>query len=84
MTAFHIPGYRKSLSPSKARRLLAEAQNWRCCWCGEVMEYRRRDEPIRPMTVTIEHVTPRSQGGGKYDWFNVAAAHRICNSSREQ
>lgn len=56
---------------------LAEAQNWRCCWCGE----HCHPEPNTPKSATIEHVQPRSQGGSD-DWDNLAMACASCNHRR--
>jgi hypothetical protein len=41
------------------RCTLAEAQNWKCCWCGTYCI----PEPGHSNSATIEHVTPRSLGG---------------------
>lgn len=65
-----------------ARRLyvrtrLAEAQNWRCCWCG----VKCRPEPGYKNSVTLEHVTPRSEGGSD-ERDNLAMACHACNSRR--
>jgi hypothetical protein len=67
---------------------LCEAQNWRCCYCGIHMELGRErmwtDQTWRATTgvgATIEHVVPRVAGGTN-DWFNLAAACRLCNNAR--
>lgn len=59
------------------RTRLAEAQNWRCCWCGRHVSIfqGRRD------SATIEHVLPKSQGGTD-DWENLAMSCARCNSNR--
>lgn len=56
---------------------LAEAQNWRCCWCGTEC----RPEPNLKDSATIEHVTPKSLGGSD-DWDNLAMACAYCNHKR--
>lgn len=56
---------------------LAEAQNWKCCWCG----ISCIPEPNRKNSATIEHVTPRSLGGDD-DWENYAMACASCNHRR--
>lgn len=56
---------------------LAEAQNWKCCWCGEPC----RPEANHPDSATIEHVQPRSFGGAD-DWENYAMACATCNHKR--
>jgi len=56
---------------------LAEAQNWRCCWCGTTC----RPEPSHANSATIEHVQPRSLGGAN-EWDNYAMACNHCNNKR--
>lgn len=56
---------------------LAEAQNWKCCWCGTECI----PEPNRKNSATIEHVTPRSLGGAD-EWENYAMACASCNHRR--
>jgi len=56
---------------------LAEAQNWRCCWCG----IDCIPEPNHKNSATIEHVTPRSLGGAD-EWENYAMACARCNHRR--
>lgn len=51
---------------------LAEAQNWRCCWCHTEMTAK---------TATIEHVRPRSLNGADHK-DNYVAACSSCNSKR--
>jgi 5-methylcytosine-specific restriction endonuclease McrA len=54
----------------RERHALAEAQNWRCAYCGKIMGFD---------TVSIEHVIPRWQGGSD-DLANKVAACKPCNS----
>ena len=54
------------------RHKLAEAQNWRCAYCGCVMDFG---------TVTIEHVVPLGRGG-THDEMNMVAACWTCNDVR--
>jgi 5-methylcytosine-specific restriction endonuclease McrA len=67
---------RKVLTPALRNRL-AEAQNWRCCYCGIRMmgEGQDHDAP------TFEHIIPRALGG-KDEEGNVAIACHDCNSER--
>jgi HNH endonuclease len=59
------------------RTRLSEAQNHRCCWCGE----RFCDAPNRPQSPTLEHVQPLSlQGSDTPD--NLAVACARCNRKR--
>lgn len=62
---------------------LAEAQNWRCCWCGTPMDYPLRNESgmHKPhMAASLEHVLPSTWGGAS-NWHNTAAAHARCNTA---
>lgn len=68
-----------SRSPA-LRRKLAEAQNWRCCYCG----CRMTDEGGHgngPRQATFEHVVPRALGGADREW-NLVIACRLCNNTR--
>ena len=56
---------------------LAEAQNWRCAYCGGRMSWLRPG----PCQVTREHVVPRSRGGGD-EIENLVAACKACNEAR--
>ena len=56
----------------KLREKLAEAQNWRCCYCGKNLEKHE---------ATIEHVVPLRQGGAN-NWSNMAIACSPCNYRR--
>lgn len=59
------------------RTRLAEAQNWRCCWCGcDATPMRNKAN-----SATTEHVLPRSKGGSD-DWENLAMACERCNTRR--
>lgn len=50
-----------------------------CCWlCGRPMKF---DNPRRLTGATLDHVLPRSQGGGN-DIGNLKLAHRVCNEKR--
>lgn len=58
------------------RHRLAEAQNWRCCYCGVPMVNH-----FASTQATIEHIVPRSLGGPDHP-DNYAIACRSCNSAR--
>lgn len=62
---------------SYTRTRLAEAQNWKCCFCGCYMI----ETPGKKNSVTVEHVTPKSLGGSDTEENLVASCHR-CNNSR--
>lgn len=59
------------------RNRLAEAQNWRCCWCAgiTVPESGQHD------SATIEHVIPRCEGGADHP-DNYAMSCSDCNRKR--
>jgi len=59
------------------RSRLAEVQRWRCCWCLCEM----RGEQGFKNSATIEHITPRSQGGTDHI-SNLAVACGRCNNRR--
>ena len=56
------------------RLLFAVVQYDPCSYCG------RRGDYWRSM-LTLDHVTPRSQGGGD-GWMNITASCFRCNSSK--
>lgn len=57
--------------------VLAERQNWRCCYCGTRID----GDSWQENTPTFEHVIPRSRGGTD-DPGNLVAACQRCNSQR--
>lgn len=66
-----------SKAKTRFRERLAEAQNWRCCYCACVMEQRAS----HMRGVTIEHYQAQSHGGPRH-WSNCVAACRTCNQER--
>jgi 5-methylcytosine-specific restriction endonuclease McrA len=56
---------------------MAEAQNWRCCYCG----YRMEGSGSESNAPSFEHVTPIVLGGMDDD-DNIAIACRGCNERR--
>ena len=71
-------GRKSDVSVRHVRHVLAEAQNWRCCWCG------KKCDPHGPgwSTPTIEHVIPKALGGNN-TWLNLAMACAKCNGNRQ-
>lgn len=67
----------------ETRRLLAEAQNWRCCYCAVVMtDGARLRGVVQPGTdASIEHLLQRARGGAD-EWSNLVAACLRCNAMR--
>lgn len=68
---------RKSVNNAILRTRLAEAQNWRCAYCG----IKCTDEREIGHSATIEHIVPRSIGGRDV-WENMVMACKNCNSNR--
>lgn len=75
----HVCFMSGSSNNSALRERLCEAQNHRCCYCGEVMVRTqwKKGELISPRAATIEHVY---QGVGGWDY--LAAACHECNAGR--
>lgn len=64
--------------------VLAEAQNWHCCYCYQPMHGAGRTERRKchgPNTATVDHFVSK-HAGGKSEWANEVAACMACNSSR--
>lgn len=59
------------------RTRCAEAQNWRCCYCGVHMTLVSNDSK----SVTLEHIVPTSKGGDD-TYNNCVAACYECNAKR--
>ena len=59
------------------RRRLAGEQNWRCCYCG----CRTEIDTLGPRAATIEHLTPKIDGGSD-DYENLVSACSRCNNDR--
>lgn len=56
-------------TPRFRKRVLFNRDNWQCQYCGINLDYK---------TITIDHVHPRSKGGGT-DWKNCVSACKRCN-----
>lgn len=66
----------------RRRRLsvLAEAQNWRCCYCGIRCQINPRDPNLWDAP-SCEHVLHLGRGGLRV-WENEVMACRLCNTGR--
>ena len=62
---------------AEKRARLRKRQKNRCYWCKEQMNSR----PLDKREATLDHMTPRSRGGGG-DILNLVAACRECNEKR--
>lgn len=76
--AYQANHQRYTLLTPLLRDRLAEAQNWRCCYC-----------PVRMMGIgsdadapTFEHIVQKCDGGTD-DLDNIAIACRQCNNVRK-
>lgn len=54
--------------------------DYRCHYCG--LTVNNRVLPHHPRRATIDHMTPKSRGGAKYDESNVVTACRRCNEEK--
>src|ERR1051325_9287098 len=62
--------------------ILAEQQNYRCCYCGiEMILARNHFDFDLPNVATIEHIRPKIKGGRR-GYHNEVAACRLCNNVR--
>ena len=52
-----------------------------CIYCGATVGDRRKGQVIRRADLTIDHLIPRSQGGGN-TWSNTACACQWCNNRK--
>lgn len=80
----HFP-YKHGIQHRKGKIRLAEAQNWKCCYCHGVMFVNLNRHPkefiSRADRVTIEHIHKKCDGG-EYEYFNLVAACGECNERR--
>lgn len=82
MSRGHQPGKHSRIALEVATRVwlrtvTGEAQNWHCCFCG----CETTLEPNRKHSVTLEHVTPKAEGGQDV-WENSAMSCDNCNNKR--
>lgn len=68
----------KRVDQVSLRNRLAEAQNWRCCYCTERLQGSVPD----PKAPTLEVIVPKSRGGSVFSEDNMAVACLECNNLR--
>jgi 5-methylcytosine-specific restriction endonuclease McrA len=68
---------RRRLKKIRAKR--AKQQKWLCHWCRLPMLPVDATDP--ELRLTADHVKPVARGG-KTQWWNVVAAHALCNNNR--
>ena len=81
---------RKSFkSRSEKRIMLAESQNWRCCWCSRTMDMEFDPDCPMPTSATVEHLIPIKYQdvfynlyNGVYNSDNLVASCFECNNKR--
>ena len=62
---------------AEKRERIAKRQKNRCYWCGEQMSRQH----LHARQCTLDHIKPKSKGGGG-NVENLVAACRTCNESR--
>lgn len=70
-----------NMGTARKRRIsaaLRERYGDNCHWCGKPMDFEAKDEPL---SATIEHLIPRSEGGVNAQ-HNLRLAHKRCNGDR--
>jgi len=68
------------------RHKVAQRRGWRCHWCGCDLACHLCDRETWLSGVamaTLEHITPRAEGGAPAAMHNLALACQPCNSCRE-
>jgi 5-methylcytosine-specific restriction endonuclease McrA len=68
LVSYVVTRWRHARGPGWSRRGVLERDRWTCGYCGRT-------------ATTIDHVLPRSRGGGN-DWLNTAAACGRCNQRK--
>lgn len=63
---------RKYLAPRFRKHVLFNRDGWSCQYCGTKLDWH---------SVTVDHIVPRSKGGGT-SWKNCVAACKRCNMKK--
>lgn len=85
-TVFEVPSvlrlhYYVSVPQRRAkwsRRAILNRDRYTCIYCGAKIGDKRHGEALTRTCFTVDHLIPRSHGGGN-TWGNTACACRWCN-----
>jgi 5-methylcytosine-specific restriction endonuclease McrA len=61
-----------------SRRGVMARDQYTCVYCGVIPGDNRRGHAVKRADLTVDHLIPRSKGGGN-TWSNTACACRWCN-----
>jgi len=64
-----------------SRRAVLQRDGYRCIYCGVEAGQRQYGNLITKAEFTVDHVVPRSKGGGN-TWGNTACACQDCNNRK--
>ncbi|MCA9983462.1 MAG: HNH endonuclease [Anaerolineales bacterium] len=64
-----------------SRQAILRRDGYRCIYCGVAMGERQGSRLLRRDELTIDHILPRSRGGGN-SWSNTACACARCNQRK--
>lgn len=73
-----VGGWGTWITPAR-RALIYRRDNWMCQICFDPID--REVNPNDDMAPSLDHIIPRSAGGG-HESSNLRLAHRLCNSVR--
>ena len=65
-----------------SRRGVLTRDRYTCVYCGARVGERRRGRVLTRYDFTVDHLIPRSRGGGN-TWGNTACACRWCNGRKD-
>lgn len=85
-TVFEVPSvirlrYYVNVPQRKAtwtRRGVLARDGYTCVYCGVGVGYRRQGQTLKRTDFTVDHLVPKSKGGGN-TWSNTACACYWCN-----
>lgn len=64
-----------------SKRAVLERDKYTCIYCGVRLGEKRHGHLMGKTSFTIDHIFPRSRGGGN-TWGNTASACHICNNRK--